>query len=182
VKKLLYLIIPLLLFSCSCGNKELFNNPTKKVEMFFSSYQSLDDEVLKQLNDTVNEETTFNTEQRKEYIELMKKHYQNLNYEIKDSMIDGDNATVTVEIEVTDYTKAMEEATSYLKENPKEFNNQNNEYDEKLFTAYRLKKLSKVTEKVKYTLEINLTEINDEWQINDITENDQMKIHGLYNY
>lgn len=180
MKKFICFFIPFLLLGC--GNRKLLNTPTKKVEMFFSAYQSLDDNVLEQLNDTVNEEVAFNTEQRKIYIDLMKKHYQELKYDIKDAIEDGDLAMVTVEIEVTDYSKVMDEASEYLEDNVEEFNNESGEYDPKLFTTYRLEKLKDVKDRVKYTLEVNLTKIDDEWTVDDISESDQMKIHGLYNY
>ena len=182
MKKVIALLFSLVLLLSGCGNENLLNTPTKRVEMFLSSYQSLDDEVLNQLDDTINEEVAFNTEQREKYRELMKTHYQNLKYEIKDEVIDGDTATVTVEIEVTDYSKVMSEANTYLEENPDEFNDEKGEYDLSLFTTYRLDKLKDVKDKVKYTLDLTLTKVDDEWQIDDISDEDQMKIHGLYNY
>jgi len=182
MKKFIALLFSLVLLVSGCGNENLLNTPTKRVEMFLSSYQSLDDEVLDQLDDTINEEVAFNTEQREKYRELMKTHYQNLKYEIKDEIIDGDTAVVTVEIEVTDYSKVMNEANTYLEENPDEFNDENGEYDLSLFTTYRLDKLKDVKDKVKYTLDLTLTKVDDDWQIDDISDEDQMKIHGLYNY
>lgn len=181
MKKLIAVICATLILS-GCGNKELLNTPTKRVEMFFSSYQTLDDDVLEQLNDTVKEEVAFNTEQREAYIELMKKHYKNLKYDIKDEIIDGDKATVTVEIEVTDYSKAMNDAEDYLDKHPDEFNDDKGVYDTKLFTTYRLEQLKDVKDRVKYTLDLTLTKVDDDWKIDDISDEDQMKIHGLYNY
>lgn len=164
-----------------CGDK-MMNTPTKKVEMFFANYQSLDDSVVKQLNDVANEEELFNSTQRKEYIDLMKKHYQDLKYEIKDEIVDGDTATVTVEIEVKDYSKALKDAENYLNEHKEEFNNDKNEYDESLFTSYRLEQLKKSTDKVKYTLNIYLTKVDNEWKMDDLSETDRMKINGMYEY
>lgn len=178
-KIFLLLFLPFLLVGC--GQKTM-NTPTKKVEMFFANYQSLDDKVIEQLNDVANEEELFNTEQRESYIELMKKHYQGLTYEIKDEVVDGDTATVTVEIEVTDYSKSLSDAEDYLNNNKAEFNDENDEYDESLFTTYRLDRLKESTDKVKYTLNIYLTKVDDEWQIDDLSETDRMKINGMYEY
>lgn len=180
MKKLaMMLFVPFLLVGCG---QKMMNTPTKQVEMFFANYQSLDDSVVEQLNKVANEEELFNSTQRKEYVELMKKHYQDLKYEIKDEIIDGDTATVTVEIEVTDYSKTLEDAEKYLNENKSEFNNDKNEYDESLFTTYRLEQLKKSTDKVKYTLNIYLTKVDNEWKIDDLSETDRMKINGMYEY
>ena len=70
-------------------------------------YQVLDEDVLDDLNNITLEEEKFNGAQRERYISLMKKHYQNIKYEIKDEEIDGDNAVVTIELEVMDYNIPM---------------------------------------------------------------------------
>lgn len=178
-KILLVLVLPFLLVGCG---KDMMNTPTKKVEMFFANYQSLDDKVLEQLNETTDDEVLFNETNKKDYIDLMKKHYQNLKYEIKDEVIDGDSATVTVEIEVNDYSKILTDANKYLDEHPEEFNDSDSKYDESLFTTYRMNKLKDVEDTVKYTLYIHLTKIDKEWRMDDLTETDRMKINGMYGY
>jgi len=184
MKKIGIFILGLLLVTgCSCGNTKLtMDTPTKKVEKFLSNYQTLNVDVLKQLDDAVDKETDFTDEQKKEYKELMKNHYKNLKYEIKDEVVNGDNATVTVEIEVTDYSKIMTDADSYLENNPSEFNNENGTYDVSLFTKYRLDKLKEAKEKVKYTLDLTLTKVKDEWVLDTISDMDEAKIHGMYIY
>lgn len=174
--------LTLLLLLTGCGTNKLLNTPTKRVEMFLEKYQSLDDDVLEQLDDTIREEVAFNSEQREIYKELMKKHYKDLTYEIKDEIIDGDSATVTVEIEVTDYSKTMSDANTYLEEHRDEFNNDKDEYDASLFTTYRLEQLKKVKDRVNYTLDLTLTKVDDEWKLDNLSNADQEKIHGMYNY
>ncbi len=182
MKKLIAILSVLALFTgCSCDQK-MMDTPTKKVEMFFSNYQSLDDEVMTQLDEIVAEEENFNTEHREAYKELMKKHYQDLTYDVKDEIIDGDVATVTVEIEVTDYSKAMSDAEDYLAEHPEEFQDENGEYDPSLFVTYRLKQLKEVKDKVKYTLDLTLSKVDDEWKLDNISDVDERKIHGMYIY
>lgn len=182
MKKLIVLLSVFTLFvSCGCG-KKLMDTPTKKVEMFFANYQSLDDEVISQLDKIVAEEENFNTEHRASYKEIMKKHYKNLTYDVKDEKVDGDTATVTVEIEVTDYSKTMEDADQYLNEHPDEFKNENGEYDKSLFITYRLKQLKDTKDKVKYTLDLTLSKVDDEWKLDKISDVDERKIHGMYVY
>lgn len=176
MKKLLVFLLPL--FFIGCGT--VSSTPTKKVESFMASYQTLDDPVVEQLEDTASAETKFNEEQKNDYIALMKRHYQDLTYEIKDEIIDGDEATVVVEIEVTDYSKKMTDAEKYLNEHKEEFTDQEGNYDESLFTAYRLNELKEAKDRVKYTLNIYLTKVDNEWRINDLTNTDRMKIQGMY--
>lgn len=172
-----------LVTGCSCGNTKLtMDTPTKKIENFFSNYQTLNSDVIKQLDEVVSNKTDFTEEQKKEYKELMKNHYKNIKYEIKDEIIDGDNATVTVEIEVIDYSKVMTDADAYLESNPNEFNNEEGVYDVSLFTKYRLEKLKEVKDKVKYTLDLTLTKVNDEWALDTLSDTDESKIHGMYVY
>ena len=184
MKKICGFLLGLILITgCACGNTKLsVDTPTKKVENFFSNYQTLNAEVLKQLDEAVDKETDFTEEQKNEYKELMKKHYKNLKYDIKDEVINGEHATVTVEIEVTDYSKIMTEADNYLATHPEEFNNTEGNYDVTLFTKYRLDKLKDANEKVKYTLDLTLTKINDEWVLDTINDTDESKIHGMYIY
>ncbi len=182
MKKLLFLVSSFLLLT-GCGTSKLLNTPTKKVEMFFGKYQSLDQDVIDQLNDVSENEMIFNDDQKEEYINLMKKHYKEIKYDVKDETIDGDTATVTVEIEVHDYSKIMNDADQYLKDHPEKFYKEGTtEYDESLFTDYRLEKLKDATDKVKYTIELTLTKIDDEWVIDDLDKDTEKKIQGIYNY
>lgn len=174
------LTVVLLLTGCGCGTKKLLNSPTKKVEMFFSKYQSLDKDVMDQLNDVTDNKLNFTETHKDEYVDIMKRHYQSLKYEIKDETIDGDTAIVTAEIEVMDYSKILNEADAYLKEHRDEFLNETGEYSEKLYNDYRLEKLKKAEDKVKYTVDITLTKIDDEWTIDDLDSTTQDKIQGIY--
>lgn len=179
MKKVILLLIAILL--TGCNEKNLMNTPTKKVEMFLKNYQTLSDDVISDLNKVTAEEELFNTENREKYIELMKKHYQKLTFEIKDEKIDGNTALVTVEIEVNDYSKALKEAAAYLENNPKEFE-ENGKYNEFLFIDYKIKKLSEVKDTVKYTLDLTLSKIDDVWTLDNISNIDEQKINGVYDY
>ncbi len=48
------------------------------------------------------------------------------------------------------------------------------------FIDYKIKQLQNVTEKVKYDLTFNLTKENGKWELDDISDIDIEKIHGLY--
>jgi len=150
MKKFLLAITTVLLL---VGCESVMNNPTKRVETFLNKYQTMDSEVLSQLDTTLNNDNTLTNEQKKEYKELMKKQYQNLTYTIKDEEADGDTATVKVEIEVYDFNKAMTDSDNYLLENQDEFISEENEIDNEKFMDYKISQMKNTKEKVKYTID-----------------------------
>lgn len=178
MKKIFLILTILLLVGCA----DLSNTPTKRVENFLKDYQTLDEEVLNDLDDVINNDITMDMNQVETYRDIMKKHYQNLTYEIKDDTIDGDNATVTVEITVTDFRNVLNEAESYLNNNMSEFNDESGNYSISKYNDYRLEKLKDAKDKVKYTIYLNLTKVNDEWILNDIDPITYDKINGMYRY
>lgn len=178
----------LLLFTCffcftGCNlMKDINNTPTRKVEELLNRYQTLHADVLKDLDKAVAEEELFNNEQRESYKNIMKKHYQNLTYEIKQEEINADHATVKAEITVTDYTKALQDASTYLRDHPEEFTDESGEYDASLFTNYRLEQIKNVKDKVTYTLDIQVTKKDDRWVVDSLPNSTIDKIHGIYTY
>lgn len=182
MKKILtFLTVFLVLTGCSLSNMD--NTPTKKVEAFLNNYQTLDDDVLDDLDVVIAKETDLTAEQRDKYRDILKKHYQNLTYEIKEETIDGDTATVDVEIEVTDFYKAMQEAEDHQTTNRDEFLDENGTYDESKYVEYRLGLLDDAKDTVKYTLNLKLTKNDDgEWVLDDLEDEDEQKILGMYEY
>lgn len=148
----------------------LSNTPTSKVEELFSKYQMLDNDITSEIDDLLNTESLTN-EQSNRYRKIIESQYKNLSYEIKDETIDGDNAVVTVQIEVLDYRSAISELNTGNGANLDvlEYNNE------------KLDKLENVKEKVAYTLEINLFKDEDgNWKITDLSNDDIKKIQGMY--
>lgn len=176
MKKLVYILFLFLLVGCN----DLSNTPTKKTEEFLKKYQTLDESVINDLESVVNE-SDLNDEQKTIYIDIMKKQYQSLNYEIKDETLDGDEAITTVEISVIDFKKELDEANDYLKNNKEEFYD-NGEYSIVKFNDYKLNKLKEAKDKVRYTIEIKLTKINDKWTVDNLSNETYDKINGVYNY
>ena len=162
MKKILLLVATIFLL---VGCESVMNNPTKRVEVFLNKYQTMDEEVLSQLDDTLNNDGTLTDTQKKDYKDMMKKQYQNLTYTIKDEEVDGNNATVKVEIEVYDFNKAMNEADSYLLQNQDEFIDENNRIDNERFMDYKIEQMKHTNEKVKYTIEFSLTKTDNTWTL-----------------
>ena len=179
-KILMSFALLLLLTGCDIG-KKLDNTPTKRVETFLNKYQNWDNDVLDSLDSVIAEEALFNSEQRDKYRDIIKTNYQKMSYKIKEEEIDGDTAIVTAEIEVIDYSKVMSDAEIYRLENPEEFMT-DDEYDESKYVDYRLDKLKEAKEKVKYTLDLTLTKVDEEWLLDDLTKENEAKLNGVYNY
>ena len=192
-KRLIILLSIFGLLVSGCGNS---NTPTSKVEEFLGKYQTMDSDVLTQLDNIISNDTSMNDTQKKDYQSLMEKQYQNLSYKIKNEKIDGDQATVLVEIEVFDYANSILESRKYYNEHRDEFesndsfnNDQKDESDEIVggeidnlasFIEYKIKQLKDVTDKAKYEITFHLTKEDGEWVIEDISDEDRQKIHGLY--
>ena len=89
------------------GCTDILNTPSRKVEEFLGKYQTMDTSIIKELDDSI-EDIDASDNYKMEYKNLLKKQYQNLSYSIKDENIDGDKASVEVEIEVFDYYNTLE--------------------------------------------------------------------------
>ena len=201
MKKYFQLGLGLLLafvFIVGCTNTA--NTPTERVEEFLGKYQSMDSDVLTQLDQVISDDTTMSDEQKDEYRALMEKQYQNISYKIEEENIEGDSATVDVEIEVLDYATKINEAKEYYeehkdeieKENQEEQSDNNNVVEDAVegaeevikesaaFIDYKLKELESVTDTTTYTITFYLTKEDGEWKLQDISDQDREKIHGLY--
>ena len=220
MKKLLIIFSLILMLVTGCGTK--MGTPTAKVEEFLGKYQSMDSEVLTQLDSVISTDSAMSDSQKKEYKSLMEKQYQNLSYKIKSEEIDGDSASVDVEIEVYDYATSITKSKNYYNEHRDEFmgndtdNSQNNEEikendketddsgeiiggvvedatdsigdavedmleKSEKFIDYKIKQLKDVTDKAKYDITFYLSkDENDEWVLDDISDSDRQKLHGLY--
>ena len=180
MKKILC-IISCLLMLCGCNMMDMKNTPTKQVEKFFNNYQILDKDVLEEIDNVVNKETNLTREQKDKYRDILKNHYEKLNYDVKEETINGDKASVKTEIEVYDYTNSLRKADEMKLVHEEQFYD-NGVYSEKLFQDYRLKVLKDTNDRVKYTLYITLTKIDGKWTIDELSELDQEKILGIYVY
>lgn len=179
MKKIIYLVLGLLLIT---GCTDISNTPTKQVEAFFNKYQTLDQEVLDDLDNVIASDSRFSQESREEYRDIMKKQYKDLTYKIKNETINGDVATVTVEITVTDFSTILAEAVDYRNSHPEEFTDSNGQYQESLYAKYVIDKMKDQKERVKYTLDMNLSKIDEKWRLDGIDSYTEDKILGIYQY
>lgn len=182
MKKILSILgIALIMTGCSIG-EDMDNTPTKRVEEYLNNYQTLNSNVLTGIDAIVDEEINFNEEQKGTYRDILKKHYQDLTYTIKEETVNGDKATVEVEIEVNDYTKALQQAETYRTTNESEFLDETGIFDEVKYSEYKLGLLKNNKERVKYTIYFSLTKEDDNWVLDDLTDTEEEKILGIYEY
>ncbi len=178
MKKLFFSLIVISLIS-GCTLFQNNTSPIRAVETFLGKYQSLDEEVITQLDNVIANEN-FTEEQQDNYRELMKKQYQNLNYEIKEDVINGNDSTVTVEIEVYDYATPQNDIDDYVDNNREEFLDVEGMFSTERYTDYKIEQLQATTDRINYTLDLKLTKTNDKWALNDLNDIDIRKIQGVY--
>lgn len=210
MKKFIVVLMVILLSACTLGKAV---TPRQKVSEFLDKYKNENTDILSQLDETIDTEIT-DDDQKDRYRTLMVNQYKNMEYEIKDEIIEDDNAVVEVEVTVYDYASAIKNSNTYLNEHLDEFkkdeketinendaddettkdteddemdtNKDNNDtitdadYDDTKFMDYKLSLMEKVTDKVKYTIEFTLTKVNDEWQLDSLSNSDIEKLHGIY--
>ena len=177
MKKIIALILSLIIL-VGCDMLDTNNTPTKKVEEYLNKFQINAEEVLKDL-DNVLVRLKTNEENKEEYRELIKKQYKDMQYSIKEEYIDGNKATVTAEIIVKDFTKIINEAENYKKENITEFYEEDI-YNDNLYKKYLLDKLKDAKDKITYTLEFNLHKNNSKWELDQVNNEIEDKILGIY--
>lgn len=180
------IIVSIFLFSiitiiCGCSLKSGMT-PREKVSEFLDSYKNQDKDVIDDLEEVISTEYEGDTKER--YKNIMINQYKNLDYDITDEIIDGNNALVTVDITVFDYSNAINDAEEYLTTHEKEFYKENETkeqvFDNKKFLEYKLDLLEKVTDKKTYTIEFSLNYDDNEWKLDSLTDTDIEKIHGIY--
>ena len=135
MKKFLYVFLTIILFS---GCEMMNNTPTRKVEELLGKYQANDADVLEDLDNVLLSDSNLSDDERDDYRDFMSKHYQDMTYKVKNEKIDGDSATVDVEITVRDYSSVLNNASDYRSKNASEFDDLNS------FASYRLEKLKDV--------------------------------------
>ena len=164
---ILNIILILTLTGCSLGN-----NPTSKVEDLLSKYQMLDQDIKDEIEIVVTSED-LTEEQQNRYRKLLEKQYRNLTYEIKDEEEDGNKATITTQIEVLDYKKAIT-MTNSIYDNITNYSNED-------YNDTKLDNLEAMKETVVYTIDFTLTkDIDGNWNLDSLDNDIIKKMQGMY--
>jgi hypothetical protein len=206
MKKFIVALMVIFLSACTLGAA---TTPKEIVSEFLDKYKNQNEDIISQLDETIDNQIN-DEDQKSRYKTLMTNQYKNMEYEIKDEIIEDDNAVVEVEVTVYDYASALKNANTYLNEHLDEFkadvkdavedakdavedavDNDNevstdtdtssdSDYDEDKFMDYKISEMEKVKDTTKYTIEFTLTKVNDEWQLDALSNSDIEKLHGIY--
>lgn len=178
MKKFLLGVFIVLLSACSLMGT---NTPKERVKELLDKYKNQDNAVVSQLEDIVSNEYTGDYKER--YRKLMLNQYKNLEYTITDEIIDGNTAVVTADVTVYNYGYAIENANEYLREHEEEFYLENVEpkvVDNNKFMEYKLDLLEETKDRKTYTIEFTLTKEGKEWKLDNLSEDNISKLHGIY--
>lgn len=146
---------------------DLGNTPTSKVEALLSEYQMLDDTISISHID-LSYDINIADAYKKRYEDLIRSQYRNMSYEIKEEEIDGETANVTVQIEVIDYQKILDQYSNSFNDN---------EYHKKVLEA-----LENAKDKITYTIEFNVKmDKNGNWNVEELDEKERGKLLGINN-
>ena len=176
MKKILILLLIAFMIT-GCGN----NNARGVVEEYLKKYKTLSSEILVDMEKMIEKEN-LNNDQKDVYRDILKKQYKDLTYEIIEEEYDDEVSYVTVKINVYDLYKVDRDASIYLDNNENEFYNEFSTYDYSKFNDYRLKKMKNTTDRVDYIIMFTVTKEKDIYIVEQPTENDLKKIHGIFNY
>ena len=179
MKKLLAVLLLLAVFISGCSL--MASGPKDAVTKFLNKYKNNDQSVVNELNDYLKTEE-LDEETLEDYREIYLRQYSNLKYEIKDEKIDGDKATVDVQITVYDYYKTNVESGNYFTANQADFVDDDGDIDFVKYFKYKVKKMLDTTDTVDYTLTLNLSKNDDKWEIEPLTTEQLTKLHGTYEY
>lgn len=178
MKKIFTLLAVLFILT---GCTLLGKSPKDEVSRFFNNYKNNSESVVKEL-DTYLATQDLTEDTLKDYKELYLKQYSNLKYEIKDQKIDGDNALVETQITVYDYYKSDKLAGDYFTANQADFVDDDGDIDFSKYFKYKIKKMLDTTDTVSYTITLNLKKNDDKWEVEPLTHEELMKLHGTYEY
>lgn len=166
-----------------CTNN--LNTPTKAVESYLNKYQNLDGEVTAQLDNVISSDVTMSDDQKKAYRDLMINQYKNMSYKVVDENITSNEAEVEVELDLLDYASNISESRNYYKKHLDEFEDTTDSSIDKVdnissFIEYKIKNMKNVTNRRKENITFYLSKIDNEWVVDDLSDNDMEKLHGLY--
>ena len=177
MKKINLLLIFILILT---GCKNVSNTPTAKVENFMEKYQNIDSSVLNQLDSILENRLDLTEEQKNKYKTLMEKQYQNLSYTIKDENIEDNNANVVVEVETYDYINALNKSEEFYHNNRKDFEKEDGTTDLEKYMDYKIEEMIKVNDRITNEIVFVLHKEKGKWILDNISDIDRQKIHGLY--
>lgn len=176
MKKIIVIFV-VLLITTGCFKKI---SAKDVVSNYLNNYVNLSKDVQISLNKVLDENKEFNNDNKNMYKKVMQRQYKDLKYVILTEEYDNDKALITVNLNVYDLIKAEESASNYLSSHLSEFYDDNDIFDNTKYINYKLDLMSKSVDRVDYTIVFFLYMKNGKWVLEQPTDEDLEKIHGIY--
>lgn len=183
MKKILILALSaLLLTGCmGIGEDKTTNTPTQEVEQTLYKYQTLNSDVVNQVNDVVYDSDSLTQEQQDKYKQLLTNNYRDLTYTVTSEKIDNDTAYVKTNVVVYDYSKAIDEFNLSYEENKDAYLLEDGTINKEKYNDDLLDALLNSTYKKTHEIEFIVKKNENKWSISDLTEDAKEKLSGFYN-
>lgn len=152
-------------------------SPVAQTKEYMNHYQKLDKDIIKNIKYEYTDDLT--PTQKEKYIDIMKRQYENIEYDIREEVVNKTDAIITVEFTVYDLSSAMERANSYVEVYSDKFM-KGNKFDPYKATDYKLKTLMKYDERVTYSIDFFYYKEKGKWKMTDLGEVDLKKINGTF--
>lgn len=175
MKKFLIIIISLFcLIGCQSNNKYA----AVTLETYLNKYKNLDKDVLESIDsDVANQDLTDS--QKDKYKDILKRQYQDMEYNILQENYNGNEALIKVELNVYNLGEVNRNVDLYMKENISYFLDEKWNFDNNKFIDYKLDAMLVQHNKVKYEIEFILHFDNGLWIVMQPSDDVLKKIHGL---
>lgn len=179
MKKIVIVILTIICFLLTACSLE--SSSRDAVKDYFSLYHKKDSVVIEQL-DNFLELQELTDEQKKVYKDVLERQYENILYEIKNETSEGDTSYFEVKITVLDLYKVQQDAKEYAEKHPDEFRDSQGKYDENKFIDYKLEKMKETNDITTYDIILKVIKDDTGYRVEQLSNEDLEKIHGIYNY
>ena len=79
-----------------------------------------------------------------------------------------------------DCKSAVLKVEQELKNNPEKFNDESGNFSEQKYMDYKIEEMTNVTDTTTHTIEVTLTKEAGMWKVDQLSNEDISKLHGLY--
>ena len=170
MKKIIFFVVFVLLFLGFMVVYKYTINPSDSVNLYLKKYRSGNVELNKLLTENVE----FTEEEKSEYIEFMREHYDSMEYKVSKAKISGNDAIVPVHITVKNYASEINSANAYYSAHAALF------AENYTFVQFRLDKMKEVKKYTEYDIDFDLKYKSGKWEVQSLSTTDRQKLAGLY--
>lgn len=175
MKKIFLLAIVLFLVACQSkvdAKKTLIN--------YLNLYTTLDKSIKDEIDDVINQNDAFNKKHKQVYKDILYRQYKDMKFDILKEEYTQDKALITVNVNVYDLLKAEDDSLVYLSDHMSEFYDENQVFSNEKYISYKLDLMSKTEYRIDYEIIFYLTYEKGTWKVEQPTDSDLEKIHGIF--